>query len=110
MEVAMQKFMPFLKALLAGCIGFLAIIVVLNLVFGDTGGAGRMMMPLLFGLYAFVFIGRANWAQVKCPSCATQQAFFRWPSSFRQLMWGGWTCTNCGTEMDRKGTAIDRKA
>lgn len=105
-----MKLMPFFKAFLAGCIGFLAIIVVLNLAFGKVGGAAQMMMPLLFGLYAFAFIGRANWAQVKCPSCATQQAFLRSPSSFRQLMWGGWNCTNCGTEMDRHGKAIDRKA
>ena len=106
----MPKFVPFLKALLAACIGFLAIIVVLNLVFGQTDGATRMMMPLLFGIYAFVFMGRANFAKVKCPSCATQQPFWRWPATFRQLMWGGWTCTNCGTEMDRHGKAIERKA
>ncbi len=106
----MQKFVPVLKTLLAGCIGFLAIIVVVNLVLGETSGAGRMMMPLLFGLYAFVFIGRANFASEKCPTCAIQQPAWRKPTSFRQLMWGGWTCANCNTEIDRHGNAIERKA
>jgi hypothetical protein len=110
MEGAMLKFVPFLKALLAGCIGLLAIIVVLNLVLGKIGGAGQMMMPLLFGIYAFLFIGRANWASVKCPTCTTQQPLWRKPTSFRQLVWGGWTCPNCGTEMDRHGKAIEQKA
>ena len=96
----MQKFMPFLKALLAGCIGLLVIIVILNLAFGNISGAGQMTMPVLFGLYAFLFIGRANFTAAKCPTCAT----------FRQLTLGGWTCVNCGTELDRHGKAIDHKA
>lgn len=106
----MAKFVPILKALLAGCLGFLAIVVALNLAFGTIDGAIRMAMPLLFGLYAFLFIGRANWAQMTCPTCAARQPLWRQPASFRQLMWGGWTCANCGTEMDRHGKAIDRQA
>jgi hypothetical protein len=109
MEDPMQKFVPVLKALLAGCIGFLALIVILNLAFGSVDGAVRMTVPLLFGLYAFLFIGRANWAQTKCPSCATQQPLWRQPTSFRQLLRGGWTCPDCGTEMDRHGNAINGK-
>jgi hypothetical protein len=110
MEVAMLKFLPILKAVLAGCIGLLVIIVILNLALGNIGGAGQMTMPLLFGLYAFLFIGRANFTAAKCPSCATQQPVWRRPTSFRQLTLGGWTCVNCGTELDRHGKAIDHKA
>lgn len=106
----MRKFVPVLRAVLVGCIGLLAIIFVLNLAFGERGGAGRVAIPLLFGLYAFAFIGRANLASATCPTCATEQPRWRKPSSFRQLMFGGWTCANCGAGIDRHGKAIERKA
>ncbi|HWV55004.1 hypothetical protein [Pseudorhodoplanes sp.] len=106
----MRKFVPILKAVLAGSVGVLAIAIILNLAIGQFDGAVRMSLPLLFGLYAFFFIGRANFAAIRCPNCATPQPFWRRPNSFRQLMWGGWTCANCGTEMDRHGNATSHNA
>lgn len=44
-----------------------------------------------------------NFDPVKCPRCGTQQAAFRRPASFRQAMLGGFTCPNCGCDMDRQG-------
>ncbi|MEP7075285.1 MAG: hypothetical protein ABI878_05700 [Acidobacteriota bacterium] len=41
-----------------------------------------------------------------CPECGTPVPFTRRPSSFRQALWGGWTCKNCGTEMNRRGEQI----
>lgn len=38
-----------------------------------------------------------------CLECGLPVPMFRRPSSFRQFLWGGWTCSNCGTEMDRQG-------
>jgi ribosomal protein S27E len=105
----MQNVSPVLKIFLAACIGFFAIDLVVDLAFGETSFIGRIMTPLLCGLLAFLFLGRANFASLKCPACETQQPLWRKPASFRQLMWGGWTCPNCGTEMDRKGKAIERK-
>ncbi len=37
----------------------------------------------------------------KCPSCGTDIPTFRRPKNFRQMMWGGWTCEKCGTEVDK---------
>jgi endogenous inhibitor of DNA gyrase (YacG/DUF329 family) len=109
MEVAMRKVSPVLIIFLAACIGFFAIDVVVDLVFGETSGTGRIMTELLSVIFAFLFIGGSNLFAVKCPACATQQPLWRRPASFRQMMWGGWTCPNCGTEMDRNGKAIERK-
>lgn len=56
-------------------------------------------------LYAF-------WAQHQvnkkggCPECGTPVPRFRNPTSLRQAFWGGWTCVECGTEMDRHGDEI----
>jgi endogenous inhibitor of DNA gyrase (YacG/DUF329 family) len=41
-----------------------------------------------------------------CPDCGTPVPRFRNPTSFRQAMWGGWTCAECGTEMDRHGNEL----
>jgi endogenous inhibitor of DNA gyrase (YacG/DUF329 family) len=108
MEVAM-KVSPLLVIFLAAMIGVYVIDLVVDLAFGETSFIGRIMAPLLCGLFAFLFAGRANMFAVKCPACATQQPLWRKPASFRQMMWGGWTCPNCGTEMDRDGKAIERQ-
>jgi hypothetical protein len=48
-----------------------------------------------------------NLNPVKCPQCGTEQTRgFRWPTSWRQAMWGGWTCKNCRCEMDKYGNRI----
>ena len=99
----MQKFVPVLKVILIGTIGFLAIIVVVNLAFGKTSAAAQILLPLSSGVFAFWFLGRANFASVNCPTCTAPQPIWRKPTSFRQLMWGGWSCTTCGTEIDRHG-------
>ena len=43
---------------------------------------------------------------VNCPKCGAKQPVLRWPTSWRQAMWGGWTCQKCGCEMDSHGKEI----
>ncbi len=47
-----------------------------------------------------------NLRPVSCPKCGENVPFLRKPASLRQELWGGWTCSNCGIEMDRWGTEI----
>ena len=43
-----------------------------------------------------------------CPECSSPVPRYRTPTSLRQALWGGWTCENCGTEMDRHGMELSR--
>ncbi|MAK61648.1 MAG: hypothetical protein CMK09_11770 [Ponticaulis sp.] len=44
---------------------------------------------------------------LKCSECGTPLPKFRKPASFHQGMWGGYTCQNCGAELDAKGQKKD---
>ena len=44
--------------------------------------------------------------QKRCPECGTPMPKFRMPQSARQWLWGGWTCSECGCEVDRKGQRV----
>lgn len=41
-----------------------------------------------------------------CPECGTPVPRNRRPTSLRQVLWGGWTCSKCSTEMDRYGNEV----
>jgi len=43
-----------------------------------------------------------------CPECLTEVPMYRRPTSLSQALWGGWTCENCGTEMDRNGMELSQ--
>ena len=46
-----------------------------------------------------------------CPVCAAELPRYRKPASISQAMWGGWTCTSCGAEVDRRGrSAVEARA
>lgn len=47
-----------------------------------------------------------NLEAVRCPVCQTRMPTWRRPASFRQALWGGWSCQRCGCEMDKWGTPI----
>ncbi|HJT75756.1 MAG TPA: hypothetical protein VJ739_01005 [Gemmataceae bacterium] len=56
--------------------------------------------------------GRGNWGiNLKppgaCPECGEPVPVVRAPRSARQALWGGWTCTECGTEIDKWGKVIE---
>ena len=42
-----------------------------------------------------------------CPECGTPPPKVRKPANRRQMLWGGWTCSNCGCELDRRGRKIN---
>ena len=42
-------------------------------------------------------------AEVKCPVCSTELDKFRKPQNLHELLWGGWTCPNCKTPLDKWG-------
>jgi hypothetical protein len=55
--------------------------------------------------------GRGNWGipgrmPTACPECEEPLPMVRVPTSFRQALWGGWTCTYCGCEIDKWGKVI----
>ncbi len=105
----MQKLIPVLKMVLIACIIFLGTVIVIGLV----AGAERpfaMLYPLLMGVLAFGLLSVSSWATPKCPKCDAPQPAIRKPTSFRQFAWGGWTCRECGAEIDRNGSAIDKPA
>jgi len=47
-----------------------------------------------------------NLETVYCPDCKQQMPMLRIPDSVHQLMWGGWTCPNCGCRMDKWGAPL----
>jgi hypothetical protein len=46
--------------------------------------------------------------QKHCPNCDNKLPRFRSPQSGKQAMRGGWTCPNCGAEIDRSGKLIEK--
>jgi predicted RNA-binding Zn-ribbon protein involved in translation (DUF1610 family) len=48
-----------------------------------------------------------NLESVDCPQCGEPAPKIRKPKKSRQLLWGGWTCSKCGIEMDKYGDRIN---
>ena len=47
-----------------------------------------------------------NTEGLACPRCEQSLPLARRPADLRQAFWGGWTCSECGAEIDRYGTDI----
>ena len=58
------------------------------------------------GLQRKISFWGVNFGAGDCPKCKTRVPGLRAPNSTRQALWGGWTCSNCGIEIDRNGTDI----
>lgn len=58
---------------------------------------------LLVAVVLFFAFGKGK---KQCTNCGTPLPRFRQPQNKRQRLWGGWTCPNCGKELDRKGKVI----
>jgi hypothetical protein len=43
---------------------------------------------------------------VFCPCCKVALSQLRIPTSLRQVLWGGYTCPGCGTEVDKWGRSV----
>jgi DNA-binding transcriptional regulator YiaG len=50
-----------------------------------------------------------NLKRLSCTACNAPLPFIRTPANLRQLLWGGWTCKACGTEMTKSGKTLFRK-
>ena len=44
-----------------------------------------------------------------CTECGTPAPVIRKPKNRQQALWGGWTCSKCGCELDKWGRAADSK-
>ena len=53
---------------------------------------------------------KGKWAivrsAIKCPKCGLPSPKVRRPANRRQMLWGGNTCTHCGTEYDKHGNLV----
>lgn len=74
--------------------------------FGIAGSLFGMVGALLAMSVAMAYTARVR-KEINdrggCPQCSTPVPAVRRPTSMRQFLWGGWTCENCGTEMDSSG-------
>jgi hypothetical protein len=74
--------------------------------------AGSLIASLLIGLLLIAHgsIARTRWGinpdPVICPRCNTALSYIRRPQSLQQSLWGGYTCPNCGCEVDKWGREL----
>jgi len=73
--------------------------------------------PLLVGLVLVVrdtIRQRGKWGincrLPLCGECGEQMPVVRKPVNWRQGLWGGWTCPQCGLEMDKWGHPVENQA
>ncbi|MGH9714689.1 MAG: hypothetical protein ACRD5M_15450 [Candidatus Acidiferrales bacterium] len=66
------------------------------------GILGLGMLLVLFGTVAKNKWG-INFEAVSCPRCGIKLPRMRKPGSARQVLWGGYTCSGCGAEVDKWG-------
>jgi hypothetical protein len=50
--------------------------------------------------------GLGSMRGVNCPRCGTRLPVIRRPATKEQMMWGGWTCPQCGCKVDKYGREI----
>ena len=64
-----------------------------------------MLIVLLSTLFVVFVLLTGRRLNPECPGCGKQLPTFRKPTSLRQLLFGGWTCQECGAELNARGTA-----
>lgn len=77
----------------------------------------EMLTILVSVVTTIIAMALINWYMVKrindrggCPECHTPAPQYRKATNWRQALWGGWKCENCGTELDRKGRVVELEA
>ena len=64
---------------------------------------------------AFVFIraqakAQGRWGisalRTSCPRCGTRLPMIRKPATREEALWGGWTCPQCGCQVDKYGREL----
>ncbi len=75
----------------------------------ETSVAYLIWIVLALGVAAILYgtVAKTNWginfSQVTCPTCRTPQPKVRKPADAQEVKWGGYTCAQCGTKMDKWG-------
>jgi hypothetical protein len=79
---------------------------------------GATLAVMVFGtlLLGLVFVirdtirGKGRWGinlkQTFCKECGEPAPAIRKPASLSQALWGGWTCEECGLELDKWGEPL----
>lgn len=78
------------------------------------GWIGVLIIVVLGAVGAFIWMqtkAKGRWgvgalSGRKCPRCGTQLPMIRKPASASEMMWGGWTCPQCGCKIDKYGREI----
>lgn len=52
---------------------------------------------------------KVNLQPTTCSKCGYDLPQIRKPKNLRQVLWGGWTCPNCGAELDKSGNILFKK-
>ena len=75
------------------------------LVSGIAGGLGALLVFAILFMTRAKFLKGSRWgmnfSDVNCPHCGEALPRIRRPKNLRQLLWGGWTCSNCNQEFDK---------
>lgn len=78
------------------------------------GVAGGLTVIVFFSIcYANkIQIGKGkrmglNFKKTACTKCGAALPRFRRPANLRQILWGGWSCHECGSEYDKWMKPID---
>ena len=50
-----------------------------------------------------------NTKPAKCRQCDTPAPVVRVPQNLDQMFWGGWTCAECGYELDKWGEPVAKQ-
>jgi hypothetical protein len=81
-----------------------------------------LVVGLAFAMFATLgFLGYLVWRDTKrghgkwgvnkdpifCPRCGEPAPVVRIPKNFRQMLWGGATCSNCACEYDKWGKPLE---
>ena len=69
------------------------------LIIGGTLGAGILLV-----VHGTIF--KTRWginlsSPIECPGCHRMHGQIRTPRNLRQALWGGYTCDQCGLEVDK---------
>ena len=71
-----------------------------------AAGAAAVTGVVLIALWPRKGRWGINLSNVSCPRCGRAMPRVRRPRNLRQVLWGGWTCPDCGCEMDKYGKEV----
>jgi hypothetical protein len=76
------------------------------LIIGGILGVG--MLLVIHGTIFKTRWGINTVTQIECPGCHRLHGQIRNPRNVRQMLWGGFTCSQCGVEVDKWNRLISK--